>query len=75
MVWEVEDKSLRSEFVRSWSRRNLVAGNCVMHVSLGGEHCLYLPERSKGSNPDFVFGTLEEKVSVVHFPESISCFT
>jgi hypothetical protein len=73
--WEVEEKSLRSGFVRSWTRRNLLSGNCVMHVSLDGKHRLYLPEGFKGSKPDFVFGTSEEIVTVVYFPDSLSCFT
>lgn len=73
--WELEEKCLCSTLVRSWSRRNLLAGNCVMHVSLRGEHRLYLSEKANGFSSQFVFGSSREKVIIVHFPESTSCFT
>jgi len=72
--WELEEGALRSDLTRKWSRRNLLLGNCVMHVSLDAGHKLYLPERIGDLDRSYVFGSPEEEIEIVPFPESVSCF-
>src|SRR5690349_7136698 len=40
--WESREGALDSHFTKSWTKRNILAGNCVMHVSLIGFHTLYV---------------------------------
>ncbi len=73
--WELEAGALSSELARNWSRRNLIAGNCVMHVALDGNHKLYLSAKVDGAGLGFfALGRPEARITVVGFLESLASF-
>ena len=68
--WEVREGSLDSCFTKSWTRRNLLAGNCVMHASLTGNHKLYLPQSLSDFHLSFVLN--ERNVDIVLFEQYLA---
>ena len=65
--WEFKEGSLTSTLTKNWTLRNLIVGNCVMHVPLAGKPKLYLPKSIDNFNLTFRMGQSGEEVEIVPF--------
>lgn len=76
-IWffEIEKGELQSEFTRRWTKLNLCKGNCVVHISLAGQHTLYLSEKKNYLRvKSFSAGRTNAKIDVIPFPLSVMAF-
>jgi hypothetical protein len=77
-LFESVNGALLSEFARMWTLRNLLAGNCVMHIPLCGAAELYISreankKRKQPSKDAFV--SFSTEVRVINYPLSVQKFS
>lgn len=66
--FELIEGSLSSDFVRRWTLRNIMVGNCVMYMPLNNNPRLFLSKKFEGTElPSFMSGEYQRKVETIPF--------
>lgn len=68
---EFDEGIFESRLVRSWTMRNILSGNCVLHAYLNGSVNFYLSEKADVSGLSFVMGNSDKPINVIPFSNAL----